>query len=161
MTPREYNAARIRAARERGDCIQCCKRPALHGVRCDDCLAYHREYRKQQYANAPRCANNPIGYTPLDETLRKPRWRVLRALLHHDWCEAAELRDVASDDCSQCGFYDACRLGTRSGEIERRKVPMRDALTGRIVHATYYRITDKGRAALASLLDGYQRALAA
>ena len=117
--------------------------------------------RDHKRTRCPKRTDNPIGYTPLDETLRKPRWRVLRALLHHDWCEAAELRDVASDDCSRTGFYDACRLGTRSGEVERRKVPMRDALTGRVVHATYYRITDKGRAALATLLDGYQRALAA
>jgi hypothetical protein len=30
-----------------------------------------------------------------------------------------------------------------------------------VIHATYYRITHKGRLALATLLDGYQRALAA
>jgi hypothetical protein len=115
--------------------------------------------REHKRTTCPRRANNPIGYTPLDETLAKPRWRVLRALLRFDWCEVAELRDITSDEHSRHGFYDACKLGLRSGELERRKVPMCDAFTGRVVHANYYRITHKGRLALATLLDGYQRAL--
>jgi hypothetical protein len=104
----------------------------------------HKRTTCPQRPDDPR--RPPLGnrYRPLAETLARPRWRVLRALQRFDWCDVAELRDIASDEHGRQAFYDACRLALRSGEVERRKVPLRDACTGRIVHATYYRITDKG-----------------
>lgn len=121
--------ARRDAARERGDCQRCYRRPGrvVNGTARATCEHCHEHHQRPLAA-----------YRPLDEVLARPTVRVLRALQWFDGVTAADLLDALDiEDEGERNDYNH-RLwwaGTR-GYVRGERWGL-------------YRITDAGRAWLA------------
>lgn len=68
-------------------------------------------------------ASEVVAYQPIDESLERPRVRILRAIRHHDWITSADLGkqlEIPSERHAwNCHAVLMARL-VREGRLERR-----------------------------------------
>jgi hypothetical protein len=98
-------------------------------------------------------------YTPVDELLGRLRVRVLRAMVHFDWCAYPELidaLDLTDDRHERDAFSTTLRRLVRDGSLERQR---RTTIDTWLDGGYSYRITSRGRDRLRRLLATSARAL--
>ena len=128
----EYAAARRAKAKLREYCQVCCKQPKLPDrARCQDCSLRD-------------------GYVPLEDMLSGARIRVLRQIRWLEWATPGEIFSVMElqRDKRPWGFAGLTAARKR-GEVERRT----------IFGVSEYRITERGRGSLRSVLREYESRL--
>jgi hypothetical protein len=129
--------ARRDQAREHGICRDCFDRPVDRKpdgspyTACAECRDVNRK----------RCAKQTalVAYVPLDETMRRPSFRILRALRWYDGISCEDLLDALDVDAHRGRF-------TRSFSWLHAKGYVRGAAWD------LYTITDAGRAWIAEMI---------
>lgn len=87
------------------------------------------------------------GYRPFDETLEKPRTRVLRALCHFEWVSADDLSVALDIGPGRWPPWTNAHSAHLSRLVRERKVVRRGSPMD-----FWYRITERGRRELAATL---------
>ncbi len=135
-----------------GTCVSCFLRPRLVGrKRCAKCGEAERlrSEKLRRAAGVPAQVKQPamIPYSPIDEVMSRPAFKVLRTLRRQspDWVEFDDLPllcEVSEDDRIRNTFWNSVRFHVKQGNIERAPGAVRSR----------YRITPRGISTLAAMI---------